>query len=271
MQSRHLAAALLAATLAAPDARAQLLLDRGAGVEAALPPRTSDWTLTLGALGAVAPAYEGSDAYLFRALPVIDLRFRDLAFASVRDGIGVNVVRNEWLTLAPVVRYRFGRDQDDNRALFGLGDVDGTVEVGALANLTYMGFNLRLDAVQGVNGGGHEGFFARADLTYAVRPTPRLLLAAGPSATFTDSSFNQSYFGVTPEQARRSGYRVYSPAGGIKDVGVGANATYALGGGFALSAVAEVKQLLGDVADSQIVKDETQGFIGIGISWRGGL
>jgi outer membrane scaffolding protein for murein synthesis (MipA/OmpV family) len=269
---RPLALAALSSLVAlAPAApRAQGLLDIGPG--AILNPGPDPrWTLTLGALGALRPDYEGSSDYGFGAFPIIDLRYGELFFASVRDGIGINVIRTDWLQLAPVVRYRFGRDQDDNDALRGLGDVDGTVEVGLLATIGPGPWRLRLEGVQGVNGGGHGGFFARADLSYGTRVTERLFVSAGPSVTWTDGDFTQTYFGITPEQSRRSGYRVYGAGAGFKDVGVGLTANYSLGSGFSLTGIAEVKQLLGDAADSPIVREETQGFLGLGISWRGSL
>lgn len=256
--------------VATPPVLGQALLDVAPAAGQPRPPQQT-WTLTLGVLGAVAPVYEGSDSYRAFPAPVFDLRYRDLAFASVRDGIGLNLVRREWLTLGPVVRFRPGRDQDDNRALRGLGDVGPTVEAGVLATLGDGPVKLRLEAAQGVNGGGHRGFQARADLTYARPITERLILSGGPSITFADRTFTQSYFGITPDQAARSGYRAYDAEGGFKDVGFGLNATYRLGRGFALIAIAEVKQLIGDAADSPIVRDETQGFFGLGLTWRGGL
>lgn len=265
---RRTAALALAAGLAmAPQAvRAQGLLDVAPG--AAAPTQAPRWSLTLGGLGAVVPAYEGSDSYRFAAFPVIDVRYSDLFFASVRDGIGVNVVREDWLKLGPVVRFRPGRDQDDNRALYGLGDVGATVEGGVLATLGDGPVRLRLEAAQGLNGGGHRGFQARGDLTYAMRLGSSVLLAGGPSLTFADREFTQSYFGISADQARRSGYRAYDAKAGLKDAGFGVTATYLLGGGFALTGVAEVKRLLGDAGDSPIVRDETQGFVGLGLSWR---
>jgi outer membrane scaffolding protein for murein synthesis (MipA/OmpV family) len=262
------AVAVMAALALAPQAvRAQGLLDVAPG--AAAPTQAQRWSLTLGALGAVKPDYEGSDSYGFTPLPVIDLRYSDLFFASVRDGIGVNVVREDWLKLGPVVRFRPGRDQDDNRALYGLGDVGATVEGGVLATLGEGPVRLRLEAAQGLNGGGHRGFQARGDLTYGMRLGSSVLLAGGPSLTFADREFTQSYFGITADQARRSGYRAYDAKAGLKDAGFGVTATYLLGRGFALTGIAEVKRLLGDAADSPIVRDETQGFLGLGLSWRG--
>jgi outer membrane scaffolding protein for murein synthesis (MipA/OmpV family) len=258
------------ASLVALPVGAQQLLDVAPGAQTPGPP-DQRFTFLIGALGVVRPAYEGSDAYLFSAFPVLDIRFRDIFFASVRDGIGVNVIRDEWLTLAPVLRYRFGRDQDDNRALFGMGDVNGTIEGGLLAAFGPGPLRLRLEVAQGLNGDGHRGFQARADLTYGTRIGERLFVAGGPSVVYADRQFHQSYFGVSPEQSARSGYAPFSAKAGFKDIGFGVNGSYRLWGGFALTGVAEVKQLLGDAADSPIVRDETQGFFGLGITWRGGL
>jgi outer membrane scaffolding protein for murein synthesis (MipA/OmpV family) len=258
------------ASLAAPPATAQQLLDVAPGA-ATEGPAGQRWTFTIGAIGAIRPAYEGSDAYLFSPLPVVDIRYRDIFFASARDGIGVNVIRTEWLKLAPVLRYRFGRDQDDNRALFGMGDVSGTIEGGVLATFGPGPLRLRLEAAQGLNGDGHQGFQARADLTYGTRLGERIFVAGGPSVTYADRQFHQSYFGVSPEQSARSGYAPFSAEAGFKDIGFSVNGSYRLWGSFTLTAVAELKQLLGDAADSPIVRDETQAFFGLGITWRGGL
>lgn len=272
MRPLRFAAIPLLAGLAAVPAHGQGLLDVGPGLRPAeTPAEAPRFSLTLGVLGTVAPVYDGSDSYRFAAFPAIDLRYRDIAFASARDGLGLNLIRADWITAGPVVRYRFGRDADENRALRGLGDVGGTVEVGVLANIGTGPLRLRLEAAQGVNGDGHRGLQARADLTYAQPLGRRMLVSFGPSVSYGDSQFNQTYFGITRDQAARSGYAEYRPGAGIRDVGFGGSAVYRLGGGFALTAVAEVRRLLWDVADSPIVRDETQGFLGLGVSWRGAL
>lgn len=272
MRPLRFAALALLAGLAALPAHGQALLDVGPGLRPVEPqPAPPRFGLTLGAIGTVAPVYDGSDSYRFSAFPAIDLRYRDIAFLSARDGLGLNLVRADWITAGPVLRYRFGRDADDNRALRGMGDVGGTAELGVMATLRAGPMQLRLEAAQGINGEGHRGFQARADLTYAQPIGQRLLVSVGPMISYGDSQFNQTYFGVTRDQAVRSGYREYNPGGGIRDVGLGASAIYRLGGGFALTGIAEVRRLLWDVADSPIVRDETQGFLGLGISWRGAL
>jgi outer membrane scaffolding protein for murein synthesis (MipA/OmpV family) len=269
MLAHRFAAAMLAAAFAAGPAAAQQLLDVAPGLDAPERP-TTRWTVTIGALGAVRPAYEGSDAYVGSAVPVFDLRYRDIFFASVRDGIGVNVLREDWVTLAPVLRYRFGRDQDANRALYGMGDIDGTFEAGILATFGTGPLRLRLEAAQGLNGGGSEGFQTRADLTYGTVLGPRLFVAGGPNMTYGDRSFNQTYFGVSPQQSVRSGYQQFSAAAGLNSVGLSATANYRLWRGFSLTATGEVKQLLYDAADSPITREQTQAFFGLALAWRGG-
>jgi outer membrane scaffolding protein for murein synthesis (MipA/OmpV family) len=269
MYAYRFAGAVLAAALAAWPATAQQLLDVAPGLDAPQRP-TTRWTVTIGALGAVRPAYEGSDAYVGSAFPVFDLRYRDIAFASVRDGIGVNILREDWVTLAPVLRYRVGRDQDDNRALYGMGDIEGTFEAGVLAVFGTGPVRLRLEAAQGLNGGGSEGLQARADLTYGASLGSRLFVAGGPNVTYGDRSFNQTYFGVSPQQSARSGYPQFAAGAGFNSVGLSATANYRLWRGFSLTATGEVKQLLYDTADSPIVREQTQAFFGLALAWRGG-
>jgi outer membrane scaffolding protein for murein synthesis (MipA/OmpV family) len=63
----------------------------------------------------------------------------------------------------------------------------------------------------------------------------------------------QSYFGVTPAQAARSGYGVYRPSGGFKDVGVMAGISMPLSESWSVDLMAKYAHLLGDAADSPLV------------------
>jgi outer membrane scaffolding protein for murein synthesis (MipA/OmpV family) len=269
--SLGLAALLLTAGLPAGGARAQALLERGESIRPGAP--TTAWSLTVGALGAAAPDYEGSNDYRFLGAPLIDLRYRNIAFLSSRDGLGVSLVRIGGFTAGPLLRVRFGRDQDDNDALKGLGDVGATVEAGFFANYRINGFNFGVKGGQGLNGGGHRGAEVRADASYNGRLAERWLFSLGPSITWASDNYMDSFFGVNQTQAARSGYGVYNPGGGFKDVGFGGSLTWRFTDQAALTAIAEVKELLNDAADSPIVNQagsSTQGFVGLALSYRFG-
>ena len=84
--------------------------------------------------------------------------------------------------------------------------------------------------------------------------TDTLFLFAGPTLTLADATYMQSYFGVTPLQAGRSAYRVYTPAGGIKSAGIGLGATWFFSESWFLDADLAVSRLLGDAAASPVVR-----------------
>lgn len=262
------AAAAGLALLAAAPAFSQALLERGETIGVPTPPA---WALTLGALGGIRPDYQGSDDYTGFGAPLVDLRYRDIFFLSSRDGIGVSVFRSNGFAVGPLLRYRFGRDQDDNDALKGLGDVGGTVEGGAFVRWQNGGWVVNVNAAQGLNGGGNRGFSAYASVGYGGRFAERWSYSVGPNVTWADSQFMQAYFGVTPDQAVTSGYRPYSPGSGVKDVGLAGTLTWRFAERAAATALVEVSQLLDGAADSPIVDQKgsaTQAFFGLGLSYR---
>src|ERR1700722_770372 len=58
-------------------------------------PNLPDWRVQVGLAAEPRPAYEGARNYRTLAGPVIDVRYRDIYFASVGEGIGVNLVHGE--------------------------------------------------------------------------------------------------------------------------------------------------------------------------------
>lgn len=130
---------------------------------------------------------------------------------------------------------------------------------------------VNVTAVQGLNGVGHRGFAAHASVGYGGRLGERWSYSIGPNITWGDSQFLQAYFGVTPEQAARSGYRLYSPGLGVKDVRLAGMLTWRFADRAAAIARVEVSQLLDRAADSPIVDQRgsaTQAFFGLGLSYR---
>lgn len=227
-----------------------------------------DFILTLGAAGFLHPQYEGSKDYEFHGWPVIDLRYRDIAFLSVQDGLGVNALNVDGLKAGPVLKYKIWRDQDDNAALRGLGDVDLTFELGGFAKYDMGVARGSVEIRKGLN--GHEGWVADLAADAVVNFTPQLTLSAGPRASWADGDFTRAYFGVDARQAARSGYNQSRPSSGFYKVGVGANLRYAFTREIGVSLFGRVDRMVGDAANAQIVKergDRYQGIVGLSVTY----
>lgn len=232
-------------------------------------PQESPWTFVIGAAASYRPEYEGGKIYEASALPSLDVRYRDIAFASLREGIGVNLLRTAAFRAGVLVKYRFGREEDASDALRGMGDIDGTIEAGAFGRFTGRALRGSVEVRKGVN--GHEGWVADLGLDVRGRISDVMTFSVGPRVSWTDDTFAQTYFGVSAAQAARSGYRRYEAEGGIKSVGLAGSLGYQVTPAIGAGAFAQIGRLTGDAADSPIVKDRgnpTQASIGLSLTYR---
>ena len=241
-----------------------------------------DWEVRIGAGARFAPKYEGSDEMKTRALPLIDIRWKDRVFLNPRDGLGLRVYDEGGLTVSAGVGYAFGRDESDSDDLRGMGDIDET----AAANLA-AGYGLGLVRPYlrvSRHLGGSGGTLVRAGVG-AVAPFALLsgrmnpqgardegpkgpLLRLGASATWADGDYMESYFGVNPAQSSASGHPRYDAEAGLKSVDFAVGVIYPFAGNWAVNAQVGYSRLSGDAKDSPIVRDAGRFSGGLFLSYR---
>ncbi|MGE4248415.1 MAG: MipA/OmpV family protein [Parvibaculaceae bacterium] len=223
----------------------------------------------MGGGGAYVPDYEGSDDYELQPFPFVSIVYDDLVFIN-GPSLGVNLVDIEGLRAGPIARYSFGRDEDDNNALDGLGDTDDSIELGGFVNYSVGIWSAGLTVVQDV-AGGHEGLLAEASTGLNVPLTEDLTSSLEASATWASSDYMETYFGVSPGQSARSGLRQFEADAGFKDAAVTLGLDYRITESIGVSGRAQYKRLLEDAADSPIVDDEgsaDQFFGGLFLTYR---
>jgi len=239
---RPLWAAVLAAFLAAG-----LVQPAGLGAEAAKSPFSG--SLGLGML--TKPEFEGSDRYVVRALPVASFQYGP-AFLSVTQGLGVYLpVAPGWI-VSPALRYRGARKEKHSELLSGLGTVKDGVEAGGSLRWQPGPAGLNLKVFQGL--GRVKGLTAELEASYGAILTQALKGSVSLSAMFADRDYNHDYFGVTPAQSGKSGYRVYEPGAGLKHAALTTSLGYALTEHLELGLMAQYKRLTGPAADSPLVE-----------------
>src|ERR1700688_4506272 len=64
-----------------------------------------DWRVTLGGGAEVEPIYEGSKRYQATPSVVLDVRYKDIAFLSDGEGLGVNLIRGQTYRAGVAVGY----------------------------------------------------------------------------------------------------------------------------------------------------------------------
>jgi outer membrane scaffolding protein for murein synthesis (MipA/OmpV family) len=215
-------------------------------------PADDRWRVAIGAGMLLTPDYLGSNDWTARPLASPEIRAPfERFFISFRDGVGGTLLRSGPVSAGLLVRPRFGRDQDDNDALRGMGDVDLAGEAGAFLSYSDGTYLIRGELRQGF--GGHSGLLADARLDRIWRVRPDLILSTGPRLSWGSRDFAATYFGVDEGQSRRSGYDVFRP-NDYWFAGVAAGATYVVSDRWAVIAFGEVGRILGDAEDSPLVE-----------------
>ena len=85
-------------------------------------PEVPEWRVVLGLGAEYKPLYDGARPYRTQGGPIINIRYRDIAFASVGEGIGVNLLSGKHYRFGVALGYDLGRrETDDESHLHGLG------------------------------------------------------------------------------------------------------------------------------------------------------
>jgi outer membrane scaffolding protein for murein synthesis (MipA/OmpV family) len=234
-----------------------------------------EWAITglkVGGILIVKPTYEGSDNYEVFGFPYIFPTFAGgPGFFSRIDAKGLDDIRFKLIdrggfVAGPLGGYNLGRDEDDDDALDGLGNVDGGVVAGAFAGYRFgpVLLDVSFHNTFGDDGGYQIRFGAEAE-----RPlSERFLLTARVGATYADDDYMSNYFGVSLGQSLSSGLPEYDAEAGFKDVHVELGLKAELDAHWSARASVRYSRLIGDAADSPIVESEDQVMGLIGLSYR---
>jgi outer membrane scaffolding protein for murein synthesis (MipA/OmpV family) len=234
-------------------------------------PNLPEWRVVLGAAAEFEPAYDGARTYRVQGGPVINVRYRDIAFFSLGEGLGVNILRGDHYEAGVSLGYDLGRRvSDDYRVLHGMGDTNAAPVVkvfGSYVISKNFPMILRADVRQII--GGADG--ALADLEFYM-PLPgsseQFVWFAGPSITFADGRYQQKAFGVTHAQSLASGYPQFDARPSANAVGLGVSVTKFLSTHWLFNADMATNRLLGSARDSPLTLDRNQGVIALSFAYH---
>lgn len=245
------------------------------------PPQVADWNLTVGVAPLVAPVYQGADEYGVSLFPDLRVNYKDVFFASVPDGIGYSVINSANWKVGPLVKLRFGRQEDtggspfllsgDPDGLRGMGDVDLAGEAGGFAQYSSGSLRTRVELRQGF--GGHDGFVGDVGISHVGR-TGRLSYSIGPRLSFGSRDYMHTYFGIDAVQSRNTGLARYDADGGIQSIGIGGSAVLPLTSASAMTLFAGYDRLGDPLRKSPLIRergDANQFSIGLAWGYRIGL
>lgn len=237
------------------------------------------WEGAVGLTLSHRPEYSGAAQAVTKVSPALFLRYGRWTITNasgfvtrraddVVRGLGMDMVRSDRLRLNLALRFDAGRSEGTSAALAGLGDIKPTVR--ARLNMGWrfdgpwrLGASWSADALG--RGGGN---FGDVSVGWEQRVTPAIVLAAGVSLAAAGDRYMQTYYGVNESQAAATGYPVYTPAAGLRDIGTNMTVRMDLGDRWILLAGAGASRLLGTAADSPLSTRRSGWGMNAGLAWR---
>lgn len=213
--------------------------------------------LSLGVGPVYKPDYFGSNDYEFDADPQVYVKFRNFIFLD-DDGADFALLGFSGFRIGPSLRIKGRRDQDDNPALNGLGDVGTTLEFGGFAATTFLDrFAFKAKVRKGLNSRGHRGLIVDGYLTALIFRAGPVSLSTSGQASWIGNRYADAYFSVTPEQSMRSGgaLAVYDANSGFQNVGASVNGYINIGDRWSLNPYASYDIIFDDFANTPIIAD----------------
>jgi outer membrane scaffolding protein for murein synthesis (MipA/OmpV family) len=234
-------------------------------------PNLPDFRRVLGLASEVQPVYDGSRAYRVQGGPVVNIQYKDVAFATTGQGIGYNFLRGDHYQVGAGLTYDFGRKMTDDLAnLHGMGNIAPAPVAKAFASVVLskkFPLILRTDVRQFI--GGAEGAVGDAGVYLPLPGSSKtFVMFAGPSITLATQHYLQTLYGVSAEQALASGHSAYSPHAGTAAAGVGFSATKFITQHWLLNLDSAISQIRGGAAHSPLVEQRTQRVLALSVDYQ---
>lgn len=260
-----------AARAQTPSPLAEWQYSSGVQLQRLMEPSVPPWQAELGLGAQFSPIADGLRRYQVLPGPVIDIRYKDEAFISTGEGIGVNVLSFSHFRLGVAITYDLGRPMhDDGKALNGLGNINPAPEAKIFAGYTLtksFPLTLRVDIRHQL--GASNGWVGDAG-AYMPMPGSSEIFAwfVGPTVTFGDKRYMDEYFGITTAQAADTLYPRYRAYAGFKSAGLGLSAAWVVTPHWIIDESSAVSELLGSAAQSPITEKKTQAVVTVSALYK---
>ena len=215
---------------------------------------SEDLRVRVGLGAQLQPEFVGADDH--ELAPLFDLDFarggEEFGFEAPDYRFGIPIVSSGGFSFGPSASLASSRKESDVGA--PVGKVSTTFEVGAFASYELSrSIHLRAELLKGL--GGHKGIVGQVGADAVLRDGDRYVFSIGPRLLFSNARYQRAYFEITPEAALATGLPEYRPSGGIYGVAAASGLSFQFTPRFGMFGYARFERLVGDAADSPIVRE----------------
>lgn len=250
-----------------------------AAPEPAPAPAPAVWEGAIGLSANYRPEYSGASQKVGKLTPALFLRYGRFTITNasgfvtrraddVVRGLGLDLVNDSRLRVNLALRFDAGRHENTSAALKGAGNIESTVRARINVGWRFEG-PWRLGASWSVDalgrGGGNVGDVSGA---WEHHLSPATVLTAGLTLSAAGDRYMQSYYGISDAQAARTGYPVYTPNAGLRDVAGTVGFRTNLGDDWIWLGGVGATRLVGPAARSPLTGNRNGWGLNTGLAWR---
>ncbi|HET6316108.1 MAG TPA: MipA/OmpV family protein [Chloroflexota bacterium] len=250
-----------------------------ASLPASAPAAATRWEGAIGPQFGLSPEYQGASRRHLSVTLGFYLRYGRLSISNsggfvtrraddVFRGLGLDLVRSDRVRVNFALRLDNGRRSAVSDKLAGIHNVRRTIRVRSSATWQLAegwkvaaGWNADLLGRGGGNvvdlGVGHDR-----------RLTQRTIWNVGAGLNWADGRYLRSYYGVTPEEAAVTGYPVYTPGSGLRDVSVGTGFRTEINERWMALWGGSIGRVMGPAAASPLTTSTAQWSLNAAVAWR---
>ncbi len=219
----------------------------------------SGWHFDLGAGLEYEPSYPGSDKYAVepdvfaRAMYRTDKGHR--YFVSLGE-VGAIFSLSDRTQFQMFLEYEEQRETDDDDTLLGLNEVDATIEGQFMLARRYGNFSTYAIIQPDLTGDANKGvvWFLGAGYDHLLADG-KWRLGTTLDVRGADSEHMNTEFGITADEAARTGYREYQASSGIKSTTWGISAEYWIKPRLSVLTNIETEFYFSEAANSPLIAD----------------
>ncbi|MBM5572694.1 MULTISPECIES: MipA/OmpV family protein [Deefgea] len=218
-----------------------------------------NWQAATGLGIAYAPEVMGGDVYEASPMGSLDLAHRSGFFISTSKGVGWSYTVNpNWqaaIFLAPSEERKEKDQLTDHITFKGMGEIKAAAQAGLALNYIWGDLELSTTIFTGL-ANRNRGQQIKLGADYTAYGSEHFALILNGGLTASNADYQQRWYGVSAQQAKQSGFKAYQAGSGLTLGSVGVTAIVPFSKELRLINSVSYNQLLGDAADSPLVKSK---------------
>ncbi|MDF1820208.1 MAG: MipA/OmpV family protein [Alcanivoracaceae bacterium] len=238
--------------------------ESGDAAEKAAASPSGPWSVLAGAGIYYAPDYSGSDEFDTLVFPSVDAYYKDLLFFSLTDGIGVNLVRGDTLTLSLSGQVIIGREAQGD--VIFLSPIDDRL----MPKLELRSERGPVTAIASALGDGNR-YTWEAGVERVMPASETLAFLVGAGVKWRSKAWNDERYSVSVAEAALSGIAPFQAGSGLSEHYLQGAFVFYPSRRHVLEVIGELARLDGDAANSPLTDDlgrRLQPSFLIKFSWR---